>query len=544
MKNFNFLFVVCWFFWDCSETKNKADLIIHGGRIYTCDSSFSVYSAMAIKNGRVLATGSDRDILSRYASDSIISLNGNCVYPGFHDAHAHFFGLAQTFRIINLKNTASWESILDTLIKYSKNSTGWIIGRGWDQNDWKAKIFPDKEELDRLFPDRPVFLKRIDGHAAIANSAALKLAGINEKTIIPGGEIKISQGKLTGVLIDNAMRPVEKVIPKPDSVEMEKLLLKAQEVCLLHGITAVTECGIDYEDAMLIHRMQKENKLKLCFAVMLSDQPENLKKLHEPLPESDRFRIIGVKAYADGALGSRGACLLQPYSDTKRHYGLMLCSIAHLDSVAKEMLRIKKQLCTHAIGDSAVRVVLDVYARYLTSNNKLNWRIEHCQVVHPSDLPKFKKHKIIPSVQPTHALSDGPWAIDRLGEGRIRTAYAYRTLSEFSDILPLGTDFPVEDVNPMGTFAAAVFRKNLHGEPKGGYYPEEKLSREKTLWGMTKYPAQAAGFKHYGYLTPGTNADFIVTDVDLNKIPEHQITRLKNIRFDVYIDGKKINYRN
>jgi predicted amidohydrolase YtcJ len=535
-------FVIGLFIFSCREKKEKVDFLFINGTIYSCDSAFNVHSAMAIKNGKVADIGNDEEMIKNYTSDSIIDLKGKMVYPGFHDAHAHFFGLAQSLRNIHLKNTPSWDAVLDTLIKYSKNSKDWILGRGWDQNDWEIPAFPDNKKLDSLFPDRPVFLKRIDGHAAIVNSVALKLAGIHEKIVVSGGEVKKINGKPTGVLIDNAMQPVEKIIPKPEEKELTELLLKAQEICLSHGITAITECGIDYDEAMLIHKLQNEGKIKLSFAVMLSDTKKNLEALWSPLPMNDKFRILGIKAYADGALGSRGACLLQPYSDTKKHTGFLLCTLSHLDSLAKTLAETDMQLCTHAIGDSAVRTVLDIYAKYLQQGNKKYWRIEHAQMVHPSDLSKFKKYGIIPSVQPPHAISDGPWAIERLGEGRIQHAYAYRSLSENSALLPLGTDFPVEDVNPLGTFVAAVFRKDLSGKPEKGYYPDEKLPRKKTISGMTREAALAAKMNAIGSLEKHKPADFIITDFDLLKSPEEDFYRLKKLNIiSLFIDGKRIN---
>lgn len=540
LTSFRILVFIGLVIFSCQEKKQKVDFLFINGTIYSCDSAFTVYSAMAIKNGMITDLGSDENILKNYTSDSIIDLQKKIVYPGFHDAHAHFFGLAQSLRNINLKNTPSWEAVIDTLIKYSKNSEGWILARGWDQNDWDIPAFPDNKKLDSLFPDRPVFLKRIDGHAAIANSVALKLAGINESTKISGGEVKKENGKLTGILIDHAMEPVERVIPKPEEKEISSLLLKAQEICLSYGLTAITECGIDYEDALLLHKLQEEGKIVLSFAIMLSDTKKNREFLRTTLPANNRFRIIGIKAYADGALGSRGACLLQPYSDTKKHKGFLLCSAEHLDSLAKELSETDFQLCTHAIGDSAVRTVLDIYSRYLNHGNKKHWRIEHAQVVHPSDLPKFKKYGIIPSVQPTHAISDGPWAIERLGEERIRYAYAYRSLSENSELMPLGTDFPVEDVNPLGTFVAAAFRKDLHGNPSEGYYPEEKISRKKTLSGMTYEAAKAAGMSAIGSLEINKSADFIITDADLLTMPEKDFYTNKKLNFTLYIQGKRI----
>jgi predicted amidohydrolase YtcJ len=339
-----------------------------------------------------------------------------------------------------------------------------VRGRGWDQNLWAGKAFPDNKTLNELIPDRPVLLQRIDGHAAIANAKALEMAGVKPGQQIAGGTIETKDGKLTGLLIDNAVDLVTKAIPVATKADYEKWLMAAQRNCFEAGLTTITDCGLMYYDVAQIDSLQRENKLQMRMYVMLSDDTANFSRYLARGPyKTDRLFVKGVKAYADGALGSRGACLLHHYTDQPGWGGFLLSSISHFDSLAQMLVGTDFQLCTHAIGDSGNRVILNIYNKYLKDKNDKRWRIEHAQIVNAADFDLFGKTSVIPSVQPTHATSDMYWAGDRLGAERLKGGYAYKQLLEQNGWLPLGTDFPVEDISPIKTFFAAVIRKDAKG---------------------------------------------------------------------------------
>ncbi|RWU08416.1 amidohydrolase [Pedobacter chitinilyticus] len=524
-----------------SCNSQEADLVVYNARIYTISEGFEVVEAMAIKDGKILALGKSEEIKAQYPSKEILDGQGKAIYPGFIDAHAHFFGYAQSLNNANLTEAKSWEEVLSRLQEFARtHSDGWLTGRGWDQNDWPGKQFPTKDKLDELFPDRPVLLTRIDGHAAIANQKALEAAGITKAYELTGGEIIEKDGKLTGVLIDNAVDLVNSKIPALTDAQMKTLLLQAQENCFAVGLTTIDDCGLDYEAVEGIERLQKNNDLKMRFYVMLSDNEKNYDYLiKRGAIKTDRLNVRSFKVYGDGALGSRGACLLHPYSDMPNKKGFLLSDLAHFEKVAKKINEHNFQMCTHAIGDSANRAILKIYNQVLGPNNDKRWRIEHAQVVAPEDFELFGKAKIVPSVQPTHATSDMYWAQDRLGKDRIKGAYAYKQLLQQNGWLPLGTDFPVEQINPMLTFYAATVRKDAAGWPATGFQVENALTPEETLRGMTIWAAKS-NFeeKEKGSLEVGKFADFVLMENDLLKANAKQILENKVIR--TYINGEKV----
>ena len=529
-----FIFVSC--------GKKQADLIVHHGTIYTVDSSFTIAEAMAIKDGKILATGTNDQIMNAYQSAQQLDAGGAPIYPGWIDAHAHFVGYGQSLNTVDLFGTANWEEAVARVKEFAlaHPELEWIEGRGWDQNKWPGKQFPDNKLLNESFPNRPVVLTRVDGHASIANNEALRRAGIRAGQIIEGGAVLAKNGVATGVLIDNADNAVYAVKPPAASEAMEKMLLRAQENCFAMGLTSITDCGLPNSMVELIDSLQQKGKLAMRLNVMLSDQEENFAIWLKRGPyETNRLRVASFKIYGDGALGSRGACLIHDYTDQPGWKGFLLRSIAHYDSVAARLVNSDFQMCTHAIGDSANRALLKIYAKYLKGKNDRRWRIEHAQVIHPEDFAYYGNYNIIPSVQPTHATSDMYWAGDRLGTERMKGAYAFRQLLDQNGWIPLGTDFPVEDISPYKTFLAAVFRKDSKGFPADGFQMDNSLTREQTIRGMTIWGARAAmQEKQIGSLEAGKKADFILLSQDLMKVSETQVLSTKVL--STYIGGKQV----
>lgn len=532
------LFVVA-----CKNSKQEynADLLVKNAVVYTVDSNFSVTEAFAVKDGKILAVGDSATLLKQYNAKQVVDAGGHAVYPGFIDAHSHFVKYSTGLQQANLRGMHSWQQTVDTLVSFARTNTdGWLIGRGWDQNLWTNKKFPNKAKLDSLFPVRPVLLQRIDGHAVIANQAALNLAGIKPGQTVSGGVIETIKGKLTGVLTDNAIGIVTRKIPPVDDQDTQAALLEGQKNCFADGLTTVADCGLPYTAISPIADEQHKGLLKIRLYVMLADKPES----YDYLFKHGAFKtpwldVRGFKMYADGALGSRGACLLQDYSDSARWRGYLLSTAEHFADVAKKVYEHGFQLSTHAIGDSANRLILKIYASVLKGKNDRRWRIEHAQIIDPADIKLFGDNSIIPSVQPTHATSDMLWAAKRLGPKRIKTAYANKQLLEQNGWLPLGTDFPVENINPIYTFYAAVVRKTLDGQPDGGFEMENALSREQALRGITIWPAKAQfEEKEKGSIEPGKYADFVILDQDIMKIKGSSLPKVKVLK--TYINGEKV----
>jgi len=530
------------------HNKQPADLILHKGKVYTVDSVFSIAQAFAVKDGKILAVGSNEHILNNYESANVVDAHQMPVYPGFIDAHAHFLGYGRGLFEVNLYDCKDWDEAVERVEAFAKEHPGeqWIRGRGWDQNKWPDHAYPDNVELSKLFPDKPVLLQRVDGHAAIANAKALELAHVTAGQKIEGGEVETKDGKLTGILIDNAVELITKIIHPASKADYEKWLLAAQKNCFAQGLTTITDCGLMYNDIEMIDTLQQQGKLQMRMYVMLADDTANFRRYLPKGPyKTDKLFVKGIKAYADGALGSRGACLLAPYSDKPGWNGFLLSPASHFDSLAQMLVNTDFQLCTHAIGDSGNRVVLTVYNKYLKGKNDKRWRIEHAQVVNENDFGLFGKTSVIPSVQPTHATSDMYWLMDRLGAGtfgpnvRMLCSYAYKQLLQQNSWLPLGTDFPVEDISPIKTFYAAVFRKDAKGFPAGGFQMENALTREQALRGITIWAAKADFLeKEVGSIEVGKKADFVIMDKDLMKVGEGEILKAKVIA--TYVGEKRV----
>ena len=530
-----FLLVSC-----ASEKQQQADLLVYNGNVYTVDSTFSKADAFAIKDGKFLEIGTSGELQKKYVFKEKIDAKGKTVIPGLIDAHAHFYRMGLQKQTVDLMGTKSFDEVVERIVEFQKEKqSNFITGRGWDQNDWKVKEFPNKRKLDSLFPETPIAITRVDGHALLANQAALDKAGVTVNSKAEGGAIEVENGELTGILIDNPMSFIYDAMDEPSKKEQIAALLEAQKICFSYGLTTVVEAGIDRNTIELIDSLNNSGDLKIRLYTMISNTPSNLDFYLEKEPyKTDLLNVRSVKFYGDGALGSRGAALKEPYSDKANHYGALLSSVADFKKTAERIAASPYQMNTHAIGDSANRVVLQTYDALLKDKGDRRWRVEHSQVIDSADFKYFSKN-IIPSVQPTHATSDMYWAEERLGPDRIEGAYAFKKLLDQAGIVALGTDFPVEDVNPFYTFYAAVARKDLQNFPESGYKMDQALSRVETLKGMTIWAAYA-NFeeKEKGSIEPGKFADFIILDKNIMEIEAKEIPKLKVN--STYVNGNKV----
>jgi predicted amidohydrolase YtcJ len=525
-----------------SCTKIPVDLIVQNAHVYTVDEAFSAVESFAVKDGKIVATGTAAEISAKYTASEIADLNGKYIYPGFNDAHAHFFGYGMNLmQRARLAGTNSQEEIFSILQDYHEKFGGeWVLGRGWDQNNWPEKVFPEKNALDALFPDVAVYLIRIDGHAAWCNSKALELAGINASTRVQGGEVVVHNGQPTGILIDNAMDLVASKIPDPTLEMKAKALKAAQQNCFAAGITSVTDCGVSKEVVLLMDSLHRTGELKMRINAMLDPTEVNFETfVRKGRYQTDHLMVNTIKVYADGALGSRGALMLEAYSDDPGNRGLQMAPQQFYDEICTLAYNNNYQVATHCIGDSANRMILNTYGKFLRGENDRRWRIEHAQIVHPDDFALFARYSIVPSIQTTHATSDMDWAIDRVGEKRVKGAYAYQELLQQLGWMPNGTDFPVEEIYPVNTFFSSVFRTHPEGTPEGGFQMENALNREQTLRSMTIWGAKASFEENLkGSLEPGKWADFVVLDTDLMNAAPLEVLKTKII--STWVAGEKV----
>jgi predicted amidohydrolase YtcJ len=502
----------------CGFRSEEADLVLHNGRVLTLDGELTVAQAVAVKDGLVVAVGTDQEVRRKYRAKRTIDLKGATLVPGLADAHAHVVGYADGLLRADLVGTASWEEAVGRMTELGvEQREGWVVGRGWDQNDWDDTALPTRALLDAAFPDRPAVCERIDGHAVVANAAALAAAGIGADSRFPGGEVVLgADGQPTGVLIDAAASAVQAAIPPLDPEARAEALREAEARLFAAGLTAVTDAGLSWADIQFVDSLQRAGALRLRIVAMASDTEENRTRFLASGPlVTDRLQVRCFKFYMDGALGSRGAALLEPYSDRPGWSGLLVTdSVAYVERITA-LHAAGFQVATHAIGDRAVRLVIDACGTVLRGQNDARWRIEHAQVVAEEDLARFAAFSLVPSVQPTHATSDAPWAGVRLGRNRVRRAYAYRELKDALGMIAVGTDFPVEDIDPRKTFHAAVARRSADGKPEGGFQTENALSPLDALRGMTVWAA-LANFQEdrFGTVEVGKAADFTVLDRD------------------------------
>jgi predicted amidohydrolase YtcJ len=524
--------------WSCTRVE-QVDSLLYNATFYTLDSLQPVASVIAINDGRIVAVGQD-DLLNRFEADDRIDLGGGFAYPGFIDAHCHFYQLGLNESRLSLLGTKSFDEVIERIKAFdAQYAPSVLYAWGWDQNDWPVAEFPVNSRLNELFPDRPVVLRRIDGHAYLVNDYALELAGIDENTQIEGGAILRQANKPTGVLIDGPMRLIDDSLPEMDRDSQVRALMAAQQISFENGLTTVNDAGLSRSVIELIDSLQQTGDLKIRVYAMISASEEQLDYYLDRGPiKTPRLNVRSFKVYADGALGSRGAALKAPYSDDHEHYGALVTPLVDMQAIAQRLAESDFQMNTHAIGDSANYFALDLYERVLSNPAKARWKIEHAQVVDPADFDRFASG-IIPSVQPTHATSDMYWAEERLGPERIKGAYAYQTLLQQSKVLALGTDFPVEKVSPLLTFYAAVARQDLDGYPSGGYFAEQALSREQALKGMTTWAAYSNFEEHEkGLLKPGYFADITVLSKDLLVIDAAEIPQV-SVK-SVFLSGERV----
>ncbi len=527
-------------------SKDKVDLIIHNGKIYALDVNEKIHEALAVHNGKIISLGKNNQILNKYQSENKIDLKGNVVYPGFIDAHCHLLSYGLQKQQVNLSSCQSFEEVITKLKEFSKeNNSKWIIGNGWDQNKWPSKKWPTNEKLNDAFPKHNVILNRIDGHALMANSMAINSSNVNPDTVIYGGHIEIINNQLTGIFVDNAMDLILNQVPLPSEEQNKKALITAQNKCFSLGLTTVDIAGLTKSNVELIRKLHDSEELKIKTYVMLTDNEENFNhyvyNMNGPI-KTNKLNVRSFKFFADGSLGSRGACLINPYLDNQRTYGQLLQNIDTFNVKLNTLKLYGFQACTHAIGDSANRIITNSYAHVLGGANDLRWRIEHVQCITDEDIISIGENNIIPSVQPTHATSDFSWAIRRLGKKRLENCYRYYQLKSQNNIIALGTDFPVEKINPIHTFYAATFRKNYNEEPIGGFQLKESLSRIDALKGMTIWAA-ISNFEESekGSIELNKAADFTILNNDLITCSEEAILNTKVLY--TIVDGE-IVYKN
>ncbi|MFT6718073.1 MAG: putative amidohydrolase YtcJ [Sphingobacteriales bacterium] len=513
----------------CGFKSKDADLVIYNASsISTMDPGNTLTQAIAIKDGKIVALGKEREILNQYNATQTLDAKKGFIYPGFHDAHCHFLGFATNLYRVDLKGTRSAEEVIGRLKAFAKVNpeATWITGRGYDQTLWK-KGEPHKAILDTHFRTTPIVIQRIDGHAVWGNSKALELAGISAKTKIEGGLINLDDNGTTGIVLEMAGDHLLSFVPPLTTEQKEKALMRAQDLCFAAGLTYMTDAGLPWADILILDSLAKVGKIKIGLNVMVQNQPDDIQELVKTGGiNQPNFRVQSIKVYGDGSLGSRSACLKEHYADKHDHFGITVIQPDSLKKIADIAYANNLQLNIHSIGDSTSAMVLGVFGEVLQSNNDKRWRIEHAQVLDPKDHQKIIDLRIIPSVQPTHATSDRRWAIDRVGADKKDRLYAYKSLLKLNGILPFGTDFPVEEIHPLSTFQSAVFRRS--DTLQAPFLPEEGLDAKTALLGMTVFPAIASFLEDsIGSIAVGKYGDIVILNRKLETLQEGDFNALE-----------------
>jgi predicted amidohydrolase YtcJ len=527
-----------------------ADLIVTNARIYTVDDTRPVVEALAVGGGRVLFAGNASGAMAlRGTATTVVDLGGRTVIPGMIDAHGHVTGLGDALHVVDLTGTSSYDEVVARVAERAKQvpKGTWVFGRGWDQNDWGDTRFPTHEKLTAAVPDHPVYLVRVDGHAGLANLRALQAANVTAATQDPsGGHIeRAADGSPAGVFVDNAQGLVRRAMPRQSRDDVKSSIVDAVKEAQRWGLTGAHDAGASATSLDVYEELAKGGQLRFRLYAMISDNAPTIEAWFKRGPMSDAYNgslwVRSIKLYSDGALGSRGAALLEPYRDDAKNTGLLVSAPAHIQDVTTRALKAGFQVNTHAIGDRGNRLVLDAYAAALKANPVADHRlrVEHAQILNFDDVPRFAALGVIPSMQASHQTSDMYWAEARLGAGRLLGAYAWRSLLNTGVVIPNGSDFPVEQVNPLISFHSAVSRQDARDWPPGGWYPAERMTRDEALKSMTLWAAYA-GFqeKVLGSLTPGKYADFVVLDQDIMRCPAELILRTKVL--STWVGGARV----